>query len=156
MAENSYAEKEKLILRKHELEWENLKARREIESSCHGGFAIGIAGDLGIIDPFNLEAAKLKEKQSRELLALIEERMADAEPRPQEKKRFSGTVTRASAARKLEAFIESQGIGFTEFAVRVNTTDRTLRKFRKTGKVRRDIFNNIAKAMGLKPENLLE
>lgn len=143
MAENSYAEKEKLLLRKQQLELENLAARREIESARRRGLhfaSLEVAAILGS-DPFDLEAAKLKEKHSRELLALIEEKMADEMPtvsHPPEKKRFSGTITSPSAARKLEAFIESKGIGFTEFATRANTTDRTIREFRKTGKVQLD------------------
>jgi hypothetical protein len=160
MTEDYYAEKEKLLLRKQELERENLKARREMEAARRRGsiFSGPMLASFGS-DPFDLEAATLKEKHSRELLALIEEKMADAKPvnvRPPDKKRFSGTITSPPAARKLEAFIESKGIGFTEFAIRANTTDRTIREFRKTGKVRRDIFHNIAKVMGLKPEDLLE
>jgi hypothetical protein len=160
MAEDFYAEKEKLLLRKHELEWANFNARRELEKSrqqeafMKGDMIVGFGSD-----PFKLEEATLKEKQSRELLALINEKISGARPadsRPPEKKRFSGTVTSLSAARKLEAFVESKGMGFTEFSIQAGTTDRTIREFRRTGKVRRDIFRNIAKAMGLKAEELMK
>jgi len=70
-------------------------------------------------------------------------------------KRLPGTVTSAAAARKLEAYLETNALGMTEFANLVPTTDRTLRSFRKTGKVRRDIFDGIAKAMRTTKEKLL-
>jgi hypothetical protein len=108
-------------------------------------------------DPLELEAAEMKERHARERLALIEVRLtaeppADINPTPE---RFTGIVISPSAARKLETFIRSKGMGFTEFANQAGTTDRTIRSFRKTGKVRRDIFHGIAKAIGLKPEDLI-
>lgn len=69
--------------------------------------------------------------------------------------RLPSTITSPSAARKLEAFIQRTGIGLTEFATQIGTTDRTLRSFRKTGKIRRSIFDGIAKAMGATKESLL-
>jgi hypothetical protein len=71
-------------------------------------------------------------------------------------KRLQSTVTSPIAARRMEAYMESTGIGQTEFAVQVGTTDRTLRTFRQTGKVRRGIFDAIAKAMGTTREALLK
>jgi len=59
------------------------------------------------------------------------------------------------AAQRLDAHLESKGISQTDFAREANTTDRTIRNFRKTGKVRRDIFATIAKAMGMSPKSLL-
>jgi hypothetical protein len=56
----------------------------------------------------------------------------------------------------MEGYIKSTGIGQTEFANLARTTDRTLRAFRKTGKVRRDIFAAIAEAMGTTKEALLK
>jgi len=131
-----------------------------LQSARHSGaiFSGEFAAKFGP-DPFDIEEAQLKERQSRELLALIEERIggAKAEDSSQpERKRFSALVTSKSAARKLEEFVEARGIGFTEFAIQAGTTDRTIRKFRKTGRVRRDIFHNIAKVMGLKVEDLLK
>lgn len=158
MPDNSYAEREKLVLRKHQLERENLAARRAVESARHDPLS-GIATiRFGRPDPFDVEEAELKEKQTRELLDLVKEELASAKPKGSEpeRKRFSGTVTSPSAARKMEAFIDSQGIGFTEFANKAGTTDRTIRQFRKTGKVRRDIFQGIARVMGLKLEDLLK
>jgi hypothetical protein len=70
--------------------------------------------------------------------------------------RLQATVTSLDAAHCMEAYMQSKGIGQTEFAVQVGTTDRTLRSFRKTGKVRRDIFDAIAKAIGTTREALLK
>lgn len=78
-----------------------------------------------------------------------------ATPRNSPATRLSGTVTSLTAARKLEAHLAKNCLGMTEFANLVPTTDRTLRSFRKTGKVRRDIFEGIAKAMGTTKERLL-
>lgn len=69
--------------------------------------------------------------------------------------RLPSTVDSLSAARKMEAFIKSKGIGLTEFATSAGVTDRTLRSFRKTGKIRRSLLAQIAKAMGTTKENML-
>jgi hypothetical protein len=74
----------------------------------------------------------------------------------QRSKRLRATVNSPIAARKMEGHLESRGIGLTDFATTVGTTDRTLRSFRKTGKVRRDIFESIAKQMGTTKEALLK
>jgi hypothetical protein len=69
--------------------------------------------------------------------------------------RFSGTITSRDAVERMDAYIVGRGLGLTEFACQAGTTDRTLRSFRKTATVRRDIFDGIAKAMGLTREELL-
>jgi hypothetical protein len=71
-------------------------------------------------------------------------------------KRLSATVYRPNAARKMEDYITQNGVDQTKFAIKVGTTDRTLRNFRKTGKIRRNIFEDIAKAMGTTKEALLK
>jgi hypothetical protein len=71
------------------------------------------------------------------------------------KKRLRATVGSPVAARKMEAYMESHG-GQTAFATKVGTTDRTLRSFRQTGRVRRDIFDAIAGAMKTTPDELLK
>jgi len=107
MAEDSYTEKEKLLLRKHELEWQNLKARRDLEAVRREGLiSLGeITAAFGP-DPFEVETAKLKESQSRELLALVKEKLGipeDAEPKlPVEKSegRKSETLKTRKALKK--------------------------------------------------------
>ncbi len=70
--------------------------------------------------------------------------------------RLTGTITSQIAARRMLAHWKSKGIGQTEFAVKVGTSDRTLRKFRQTGKIRRDIFDAIASVMGTTREALMK
>lgn len=72
------------------------------------------------------------------------------------KKRLSSTITSKVAAAKLEAFLDASPLEKTEFARKVDVTERTLRTFRKTGKIKRKTFNLIAKEMGLDPEQLLK
>jgi|SRR5271157_2098929 len=71
------------------------------------------------------------------------------------KRKFSASVFCPSAARKMEEFVQRKGMRLTEFAIQAGTTDRTLRNFRKTGKVKHGIFEGIAKAMGTTREALL-
>jgi hypothetical protein len=107
-----------------------------------------------------LEPLKRREKEqevyaetARHLMAVreVEKRLE-----PQKPKRLPSTITSLSAARKVEAYIGQNCIGLTEFATRAGTTDRTLRTFRKTGKIRLSIFEEIAKAMGTTKESLLK
>jgi hypothetical protein len=64
-------------------------------------------------------------------------------------------VTSAIAVQRLDAYLESTGISQTEFARDAGTTDRTIRSFRKTRKVRRDIFEGIASAMHMDVDKLI-
>lgn len=157
MTQDPYTQKERLLRRKHRLEWETLAAKRAAESSRRGPLAFEeLTIRLGP-DPFEVEAAELKARQHEELLALVNERIVANSPpdlRPPTK-RFTGTVTSPLAARKAEEFIRKKGIGFTAFAEMIGTTDRTLRRFRKTGSVRRHIFHKVAEILGVKPEDLL-
>jgi hypothetical protein len=70
--------------------------------------------------------------------------------------RLKATIESLPAARRMEAHLRSKGMGQTDFAIQVGTTDRTLRSFRRTGKVRRDIFGAIARAMNISNEELLK
>jgi hypothetical protein len=71
-------------------------------------------------------------------------------------KRAASTITSFAAAKKMQAYIDANGLGQTAFATIADTTDRTIRSFRATGKVRKDVFSGIAKAMGLTVAQLLE
>ena len=77
------------------------------------------------------------------------------EPKPT-RPRLSAMITSPGSAKRMEEYITSRGMGMTEFATKAGTTDRTLRAFRKTGKVRRDIFASIASAMNTTKEELLK
>jgi hypothetical protein len=77
-------------------------------------------------------------------------------PAPAVSDRMPSTINSPSAARKMEAYLAAKGIGLTDFASTAGTTDRTLRSFRKTGKIRRSILTNIAASMGVSKEDLLK
>ena len=100
-------------------------------------------------------------RKSDEWLNLAKE-VADAQCGSSESKhstpksRLKATVSSPFAAKRMEAFLESKAIGQTDFANSVGTTDRTLRAFRKTGKVRRDIFDAIAMKMNITKAELMK
>ncbi|MCL4850048.1 MAG: helix-turn-helix domain-containing protein [Bryobacteraceae bacterium] len=75
---------------------------------------------------------------------------------PPAKKRMSASITSEIAARRLEYYLQTSPISKTEFATAAGTSDRTLRKFRNTGRVRLDILKNIAEAMGKTVEELVK
>lgn len=102
------------------------------------------------------EAAKHRLDYATAQRLAIVAKAADQQSRKSElRKRLPSTISSPSAARKLEFYLEKNGIGLTQFAIQAGTTDRTLRNFRRTGKVRRAIFSEIAKAMGTTKETLL-
>ena len=70
--------------------------------------------------------------------------------------RWKASIGTRAAARRMEAYIESKGMDLKEFAKRAGTTDRTLRKFRKTGLIRRSVFDDIARAMQMTRDELLK
>lgn len=70
--------------------------------------------------------------------------------------RLKSTVNSAIAAKRMEAYWEAKAISQTDFASQIGTTDRTLRAFRKTGRIRRNIFDSIAKGMGLTKQELMK
>jgi hypothetical protein len=70
--------------------------------------------------------------------------------------RLASTVHNPSAAKKMEEYVEAKGLNQTEFAIQAGTTDKTIRKFRTTGKIRRSILPGIAKAMGISKDELLK
>ena len=70
--------------------------------------------------------------------------------------RTPGTINSVLAAKRMQAFLDANGISQVMFAKQAKTTDRTIRSFLSSGKVRKDIFLDIARAMGKKPEDLLK
>ena len=113
-----------------------------------------------------IETALLEQTEARLVAAMtdrVKTRLANAaapadagatlkEGKP---KRISTTIHCPKAARKMEDYIVKKGLDQTKFAIRAGTTDRTLRRFRKTGRIKRAIFEDIAKAMGTTKETLL-
>ena len=72
------------------------------------------------------------------------------------RQRMSATIHSPSAARKMEVHMNARGLNQTEFAVQAGTTDKTIRKFRQTGDVKRSILEGIADAMGTSKQELLK
>jgi hypothetical protein len=72
------------------------------------------------------------------------------------RQRLSSVVESMPAAQRAEEFRRTKGWTVSEFAEHAQTTERTLRKFFKTGKVRHSIFVDIAKAMNVGLEELLK
>jgi hypothetical protein len=66
--------------------------------------------------------------------------------------RSIGTPEAVAAAIK---YMESKGLTETQFGNQFQSTDRTVRSFRKSGKMRRSTFEAMAKSMGLTIEELL-
>jgi hypothetical protein len=81
---------------------------------------------------------------------------ADEVETPAQRRAFPKSVISLIAARRMEEYIQLKGMGLTEFAQCIGTTNRTLRSFRETGKIRRDYFKKIANEMGTSPEALLK
>lgn len=75
--------------------------------------------------------------------------------KPGKPARFSASLHRPSAAQSMEAYMKKKGLDQTEFAIQAGTTDKTIRKFRQTGTVKRSILVGIAKAMGISKDELL-
>lgn len=76
-------------------------------------------------------------------------------PPPIKPKRLSSLIHSPSAAEKMQAYMNKKGLNQTEFGVQAGTSDKTIRKFIKTGMVKRSILIDIAAAMGVSKENLL-
>ena len=73
------------------------------------------------------------------------------------RKRTPSTINSQIAARRMEEYLTSTGETQAAFARRAGgTTERTIRTFKNTGKVRKNIFRDIAAAMGKTTETLLK
>ena len=88
-----------------------------------------------------------------------QKRLSDSAPvvKLPEPKNFPKSVRSPIAARRVEEYLNSNPtIKLTDFANKVGITDRALRSFRKTGKIRRDLFPKIAEAMNITLKELLK
>jgi hypothetical protein len=75
-----------------------------------------------------------------------------ASPKPQ---RMPGVIYAPQAAKRMEDFIKNAGMKQADFAGHAQTTERTLLRFRRSGKVRSAILDGIANAMRISREDLL-
>ena len=71
------------------------------------------------------------------------ERGAVKPQQPAKLQRLSASVTDLGVAHQMSEYLKKNRLGLTEFAGMAGTTDRTLRNFRSTGSIRRDIFKRI-------------
>jgi hypothetical protein len=99
-----------------------------------------------------LERSALQEAEPSGITAGHNTRQPEPE---QPSQRLRATISSPIAAARMENYLKSKGIGQTDFAATVGTTDRTLRSFRRTGRIRRDILDSIAIHMGMTKEALL-
>lgn len=79
--------------------------------------------------------------------------IAQKDTRP---KRLPSTIGSPGSVRRLDEFLLQKGFGVTEFSVLADVNERSVRKFRSGGKIRRDIFEAIAKAMKLTKDEFLK
>jgi DNA-binding Xre family transcriptional regulator len=69
--------------------------------------------------------------------------------------RSSAQVDCRLAAAFIHQYINSKAMSLTDLATKAQTTDRTLRRLRKDGKIRRDILKRLADTMGVSVEKLI-
>lgn len=103
-----------------------------------------------------IAVAELEKELERSTAPRAQSDDASAYAATEQRERLRATIYSPVAARRMETYLVSKSISQTDFAATVGTTDRTLRSFRKTGKVRRDIFKSIATHMGTTKEALLK
>jgi len=102
-------------------------------------------------------AASAKRRDAtREKLGASRSRGSNNPSNARKPERLSGSINCPSAAKRMVEHLNSKAIGLTDFASSIGTTDRTLRAFRRTGRVRRSIFGAIAKGMNITSEELLK
>jgi len=90
------------------------------------------------------------------LVVAAAEQVAPPQPAPPAgRPRLPRSAGSPQAVRAVVAYMEGRGLGVTQFATQVDTTDRTVRNFLKRGKMRRSSFKTMAARMGLTTEQLL-
>lgn len=70
-------------------------------------------------------------------------------------KRLPRSIGTPAAVNAAVRYMEARGLTETQFGNQFQSTDRTVRSFRKSGKMRRSTFEAMAKSMGLSIEQLL-
>ena len=60
-----------------------------------------------------------------------------------------------AAVQAVRVYMDLKGWDTTQFAIQAQTSDRTIRKFLKTGRLRRSTFDGVATAVGVTREQLL-
>jgi hypothetical protein len=71
------------------------------------------------------------------------------------RKRMSRSLGTPEAVQAVTLHLQHTQITDTQFGIQFQTTDKTVRKFLNSGKMRRSNFEDMAKSMGLTTEELL-
>ena len=151
MTADSYEEKERLLLRKHELEWENLKARRELESARIR--ALPVTKQLMVEygpDPFEIEAAELKERHSREILALVKEKIAASTAAEVKRPEVEPPKVQPTREEFVQRILEEKGWSILDWANEAGVSHVTAAAYlHGTTKTYRSTRMKLAKALGI-------
>jgi hypothetical protein len=109
--------------------------------------ALALAGiDLASASPLLMELHNAAQARRPNVWAPI-----PAEP----KRRIPRSIHSEPAARRMEAHIQAKGMTQTAFAAAVKVDERTLRRFRTSGKVDKSVAQRIADAMGITLDHFL-
>ncbi len=65
------------------------------------------------------------------------------------------SIGSSAAVQAVRVYMDVKGLDTTQFAIQAQTSDRTIRKFLKTGRLRRSTFDGVATAVGVTREQLL-
>lgn len=65
------------------------------------------------------------------------------------------SVYSPAAVERVEAYVSTHGLTYAEFAVRAKMSERTLRSFRKTKRIRASVLDSVAEAMKITREQLI-
>jgi DNA-binding Xre family transcriptional regulator len=77
-------------------------------------------------------------------------------PQTTESRTETRGVYSPAAVEKVEAYMKKHGLNYTEFANKAGTSDKTLRKFRNTKRIRAGVLDGIAGVLGLTREQILK
>jgi hypothetical protein len=84
---------------------------------------------------------------------------ARAATEPRDATTATATIPRSigssAAVQAVREYMDLKGWDTTQFAIQAQTSDRTIRKFLKTGRLRRSTFDGVATAVGVTREQLL-
>jgi DNA-binding Xre family transcriptional regulator len=158
MTPKEFSARKRLIDRKYKLERKKLEAERVMRQRTESP-ALLITNQLvagwGGVDDHTFRLAELDKREAQEHLDLIAEYAKPPESQPTEiPKRMPSSITSLAAVKRMDAFRAKKHWNLTEFATQAQTTERTIRKFRKTYSIRRSILEGIAKAMNMTIEEL--
>jgi hypothetical protein len=111
-----------------------------------------IEGQSGL----RIEASTPEQQESRSLTKAEESGTHKAPAELMIQDRLPGSIGTPQAVQAVQNYIHWKGLSRAQFASRCGTSAKTLGKFFNTRKVRISIFQDMAKTMGISPEQLLK